>query len=46
MLIRRYHKTMNSLTLIPETTKLSPILISEFQDFNIWGVVTYAIKKV
>ncbi len=46
MLIRRYHKTINSLTLIPETPVLSPISITEFHDFKIWGVVTYAIKHV
>ena len=46
MLIRRYEKTMNSLRLIPETTKLSPIDISEFMDFKIWGVVSCIIRNV
>ncbi len=46
MLIRRYEKTMNSLRLIPETTKLSPIDINEFMDFKIWGVVVYIIRNV
>ena len=46
MLIRRYEKTMNSLRLIPETTKLSPIEVSEFMNFQIWGVVTYIIRNV
>ncbi|MEO7306969.1 MAG: S24 family peptidase, partial [Ferruginibacter sp.] len=46
MLIRRYEKTMNSLRLIPETPKLSPIDVSEFSDFKIWGVVTYAIRSL
>ena len=46
MLIRRYEKTMNSLRLIPETTKLSPIDISEFMDFKIWGVVSWVIRNV
>lgn len=46
MLIRRYEKTMNRLRLIPETTKLSPIDISEFMDFKIWGVVSYIIRNV
>lgn len=44
MLIRRYEKTLNSLRLIPETAKLSPIEVNEFSDFMIWGVVTYIIK--
>lgn len=46
MLIRRYEKTINSLRLIPETTKLSPIDISEFMDFKIWGVVSCIIRNV
>ncbi len=46
MLIRRLEKTMNRMRLIPETTKLSPIEISEFSDFVIWGVVTYVIHQV
>ena len=46
MLIRRYEKTMNSLRLIPETAKLSPIDVSEFMDFKIWGVVSYIIRNV
>ncbi len=46
MLIRRYEKTMNSLRLIPETPKLSPIEVNEFCDFKIWGVVIYIIRNV
>jgi DNA polymerase V len=46
MLIRRYEKALNSLRLIPETTKLSPIDVSEFMDFKIWGVVIYIIRNV
>ena len=46
MLIRRYEKTLNSLRLIPETPKLSPIEVSEFSDFKIWGVVIYIIRNV
>ena len=46
MLIRRYEKTMNSLRLIPETAKLSPIDVSEFMDFKIWGVVSCIIRNV
>jgi DNA polymerase V len=45
MLIRRYEKTINRLRLVPETPRLSPIDVSEFSDFAIWGVVTYVIKK-
>ena len=46
MLIRRYEKTINSLRLIPETVKLSPIEVNEFNDFKIWGVVIYIIRNV
>ena len=46
MLIRRLEKTMNKIRLLPETPKLSPIDVSEFQDLHIWGVVTYVIKGV
>jgi len=48
MLIRRLEKTMNRTRLIPETTKLSPIEISEFSDFvirirNDWKVERRAL---
>jgi DNA polymerase V len=46
MLIRRYERTINKVRLIPETPKLSPIEISEYSDFSIWGVVTYVIKAM
>jgi DNA polymerase V len=46
MLIRRYEKTMNRLRLIPETSKLAVLEVSEFMDFKIWGVVTYIIRSV
>ena len=46
MLIRRYEKTMNSLRLIPETLKLSPIDVSEFMDFKVWGVVVCVIRTL
>ena len=46
MLIRRYEQSMNKLRLIPETAKLSPIDVSEFSDFKIWGVVVYVIRGV
>lgn len=44
MLIRRLEKTNNSLRLLTETNKLSPINIDEScEEFSIWGVVTYVI---
>ena len=46
MLIRRYERTINRLRLIPETPKLSPIEVSEFSDFKIWGVVVHLIRSI
>ena len=46
MLIRRYELTLNRLRLVPETPKLSPIDVSEFSDFKIWGVVVCVIRNV
>ena len=46
MLIRRYQKTMNKLFLVPETPKLATIEVSEFNAFNIWGVVTCVIRTL
>jgi DNA polymerase V len=45
MLIRRYEQQINKVRLIPDTTRLSPIEITEFHDYKIWGVVIYAIRK-
>lgn len=46
MLIRRLEKTMNKMRLIPETPKLAPIDMGEFNDVKIWGVVTYVIHTI
>lgn len=46
MLIRRLEKTINKMRLIPETPKLSPIDVSEFNDCKIWGVVTCVIRSI
>jgi len=46
MLIRRYERTFNRMRLIPETSRLSPIEVSEFTDCVIWGVVTFVIHPL
>jgi len=46
MLIRRYEQTLNRLRLVPETSGLSVIDISEFSDFKVWGVVTCVIRMI
>ncbi|CAN5884641.1 translesion error-prone DNA polymerase V autoproteolytic subunit [soil metagenome] len=45
MLIRRLEKTLNRMRLVPETPNLSAIEVGEFNEVNIWGVVTYVIKS-
>lgn len=46
MLIRRLERTMQRIRLLPETTQLSPIDVTDQTDFSVWGVVTYIIKFV
>ena len=46
MVIRRYEQTLNRLRLVPETSGLSAIDISEFSDFKVWGVVTCVIRMI
>jgi DNA polymerase V len=47
MLIRRFEKTFNKMRLVPETSKLSAIEIDpSYEEFSIWGVVTYVIHQV
>lgn len=44
MLIRRFEKTKDSIRLLTDSNKLSPILIDNTcEEFAIWGVVTYVI---
>jgi len=44
MLIRRFEKSKDSIRLLTDSNKLSPIHIdSTCEDFAIWGVVTYVI---
>ena len=46
MLIRRYERSMNKLMLVPETSKLAAIDVSEFSDFKVWGVVMHIVRNV
>jgi DNA polymerase V len=46
MMIRRFERTNNSVRLLTDSNKLSPILIDDTcEEFAIWGVVTYVIHK-
>ena|SRR5688500_7107804 len=46
LLVRRYHKNFSSAFLVPENTRYKNINLSEFNDFVVWGVVTYVIHAV
>jgi len=43
LFIRRYHQTMNSLSLVAESNNHKTIEIGEFTSFDCWGVVTCVI---
>ncbi len=36
----------NSVQLMPANENFKPILVTEANDFLIWGIVTYVIKKI
>lgn len=46
LLVRRFHKNFSSAFLIPENPRYQAINLAEFNDFKIWGVVTYSIHPV
>jgi DNA polymerase V len=46
LLVRRFHKNFSSAFLIPENNRYKTINLAEFNDFTIWGVVTYVIHSV
>lgn len=47
MLIRRYERSFNKIRLLPDSEKLSPISVdASYEDFSIWGVVTYVIHPL
>jgi DNA polymerase V len=46
LLIRRFHKNFSSAFLIPENDRYKPINLAEFNDFTVWGIVTYVIHAV
>jgi DNA polymerase V len=46
LLIRRFEKKNNMISLFTDANKLSPLCINvNSQDYSIWGVVTYVIHK-
>ncbi len=46
LLVRRFHKNFSSAFLIPENNRYKPINLAEFNDFAVWGVVTYVIHQM
>src|SRR6201986_1938772 len=46
LLVRRFHKNFSSTFLIPENDRFKTINLGEFNDFVMWGVVTYVIHQV
>lgn len=43
--VKRIKKQKDQLFLMPENTDFQPILITDNNDFKIWGVVSYVIHK-
>jgi DNA polymerase V len=46
LLVRRFHKNFSSAFLVPENNRYKSINLAEFNDFVVWGVVTYIIHPV
>ena len=44
--IRRFQKNFNNAFLVPENNKYKTIDLSEFNDFGVWGVVSYVIHPL
>ena len=43
--VKRIKMVHKKLFLIPENPRFSPVEVTEEMDFQIWGIVTYAIHK-
>jgi DNA polymerase V len=43
--LKRLRVTNEGIFLMPENETYSPVKITEFHDFEIWGIVTYSIKS-
>lgn len=46
LLVRRFHKNFTSAFLVPENNRYKPINLGDFNDFTVWGVVTYVIHPL
>jgi DNA polymerase V len=43
--VKRIKKAKDTLYLIPENPDFKPIKVTEYNDFQVWGIVTYIIHK-
>ena len=43
--VKKLKKTKNELYLMPENPEFDPIKVSEYNDFQVWGIVAYIIHK-
>lgn len=43
--VKRLRIIKNEIYLAPENDKFKPIKITKFQDFRVWGIVTYIIHR-
>ena len=43
--VKRLKKKSNKILLIPENEQYKTIEVSEFNDFEVWGIVAYVIHK-
>lgn len=43
--VKRLKKTKDALFLAPENNEYKPIKVTEFNDFQVWGIVAYIIHK-
>lgn len=44
--LKRISLGKNCITLLPANNNFKPIVVTEQNDFMIWGIVTYVIKKM
>lgn len=44
--LKRLRMGQGKIVLVPANKRYKPIEIGQESDFTVWGVVTYAIKKV
>lgn len=43
LLVRRYQQSFNKVILVAENKKYKPLEVGEFNNYNVWGVVTCTI---